>query len=41
MNSEEDRNEKEKKYDEYLLNWENLRKEFEESKEEEKRNSVE
>jgi hypothetical protein len=40
MNSEEDRNEKEKKYDEYLLNWENLRKEFEESKEEEKRNSI-
>ena len=41
MNSEEDRNEKEKKYDEYLLNWENLRKEFEQSKlEEEKRKSV-
>ena len=41
MNSEDDRNEKEKKYDEYLLNWENLRKEFEQNKlEEEKRKSV-
>ena len=41
MNSEDDRNEKEKEYDEYLLNWENLRKEFEQNKlEEEKRKSV-
>ena len=41
MNSEDDRNEKEKIYDEYLLNWENLRKEFEQNKlEEEKRKSV-
>ena len=41
MNSEDDRNEKEKKYDEYLLNWENLRKEFEQNKiEEEKRKNI-
>ena len=42
MNSEDDRNEKEKKYDEYLLNWENLRKEFEQNKlEEEKKKNIE
>jgi hypothetical protein len=41
MNSEDDRNEKEKEYDEYLLNWENLRKEFEQNKiEEEKRKNI-
>ena len=41
MNSEDDRNEKEKKYDEYLLNWENLRKEFEQNKlEEEKKKNI-
>ena len=42
MNSEDDRNEKEKEYDEYLLNWENLRKEFEQNKiEEEKKKNIE